>query len=396
MLFLFFALIRWLNPLPTSRLIVVTARNAVEVLSPNSAAVADAQALVQLPEVFDLTDVDASPANHEQFQALIRGIESHRPSRLTLFPWQPSRTIVYVNATGVALPAADAEPGEQTLVPWLIPDGFDPDEDPTAQLVPVATIVRALAESRASQKLLVLDCQRPGVHPYFGTRTGRFVEAVRDLLDSLDRSETRGLFVLLSSHPGEAAWPMHTGGGTVFGNFFLRGVSGEAETTGRRNDRVNLAELYRYLDDQMQRWATEFCLARQRPLLFAFGQEADEFEVTVSRVRQRVPSPGLAAGSVSRSQNAAELEQAWQRYAELSARAARSLGVGSGAMERDPEPADSRRAPLPAGRLRELQPDARAAEFRLGGAARHAPVHRTSDAHQRTCTGGVPRRVLCQ
>ncbi|QDU41239.1 hypothetical protein Mal4_56040 [Maioricimonas rarisocia] len=320
--FLFFALIRWLNPLPTSRLIVVTARNDVEVLSPNVAAVADARALLQLPEVFELADADISPANLEQFQAQIRGIENHRPNRLTLFPWQPSRTVVYVNATGVALPQPDAEPDEQTLIPWLVPDGFDPDEDPTAQLIPVSSIVRALADSRASQKLLVLDCQKPGVHPYFGTRTGRFVEAVKDLLESLDRSETRGLFVLLSSRPGEDSWPMHPGGGSVFGNFFLRGVSGEAEPTGKRNERVNLAELYTYLDEQMQRWATDFCLARQRPMLFDFGQATDSFEVTVSRTSKRVPAPGLGAGSISRSQNSAELEQAWTRYAEFSVRAA--------------------------------------------------------------------------
>lgn len=323
-LILFVAIVGWLNPVPSPKLILLTTRNAGETLPPNAAGAADARMLGGLRSVFDVSDAnsgsdESEQTNHEQMLAIIDGMRNHTPRQQLLAPWKPTTTVFYVNAIGVGLPD-NAGTGESTDTAWLVPDGFDPTEDPRTQLVQLADLIDSVAASAADQKLLVLDCQRPNVHSYFGAAAGRFVDAAVSELEALPPGKQRGLYVLLSSSPGEVSWPMHPQAGSAFGHFFADGISGKADQDGDQDERVTLDELADYVGKQVRQWVASYCLATQQPRLIGFGQDSAAVLITAGRSESPAPAALPGEGGASRSQVASALERNWTRCFDMSRR----------------------------------------------------------------------------
>jgi Mg-chelatase subunit ChlD len=310
---------QWLNPLPAPKLILLTAGYASEALPPNASAAADARLLQGLTEVFDPSDSDSEPAGRERLRAVIRGIAEHKPNRQFLAPWKPTTSVIYVNTIGVGLPSADVGESAEALEAWLIPSDFQPAADIRSQLVPVTDLLTAVGQCRAEQKLLIFDCQRLPVHPMLALASARFVEAARQELRKLAEQDCAGLYVLFSCSPGEYAWPEHPESTSVFGRRFAQGLSGDADSNA--DERVTLAELADYLEQQVGGWVAGQCIAQQTPLLVDFDRPADVILAAGGDGHEVVPVPPAAAGTFTRPAVAAQLERACARHFDLARRA---------------------------------------------------------------------------
>lgn len=315
LIFLLVMLIRWLDPVTPPRLLVVTTRNASRNVPVHTTATTDARVLAH-QAVLDASQAMVSPLRLEEFQASVRGIRNHRPRRLTLLPWRATTTIVYINATGVAV----ADPETDTISAWFLPSDFDPHRDIDGQLVSFSDVVTAFVNSRANRRLLVMDCQVAEANPLFAESADRFVEAAVDELNAMPAAQRDGLFVLFSCAVGQHSWPWPSRTESIFGHYFSAGLSGDADAAGNGDERVTLGELTTFLEQNVSRQAGLLCDGRQTPLLLDFGQSIDRITLTATAEGRGFQRPVAPVQSTTRSLVLGSLEQNWTRFFELSQR----------------------------------------------------------------------------
>jgi hypothetical protein len=232
------AVLQWLSPPVSPTLFVLSTQNASTLLPPNDPAAADAVSLRSLRNVFEISASETPPLTPAQLSLALNEIAQSDPRPPLLTPWKPTELIVYVNMVGVHRDPVQSGPAQSHA--WLVAEGFDPDRDPEGQLVSVRQLLESVARSKATRKLVVLDCQRGAVNPHFGMATERFVEAVQEDLKGLPPEIAGGISVLCSCSAREVAWPLRGRAGTAFGYYFAEGVSGAADAPARggNNDRI--------------------------------------------------------------------------------------------------------------------------------------------------------------
>jgi len=301
------AVLQWLSPPVSPTLYVLSTQNASSVLPPNDPALGDAAAVRSLKDVFEVSATPAGKLNAQPLSLALKEIEKSEPKPPVLTPWKPTELIVYVNMVGVRKDPAQEGPGQAHA--WLVPEGFDPDKNLGGQLVSVRQLFEAVAKSKATRKLVILDCQRMAVNPHFGLSTEDFVEAVQLDLSELPPEIAGGISVLCSCGPQEVAWPMRDRACTAFGHFFIEGVSGAADGVlgsdqpEKRDRRVTLDELAEYLKTQVNGWTSLNCDATQNPFLV---NPATAGEFTLSVLGERftpattvAPARSALAGDLS-------------------------------------------------------------------------------------------------
>lgn len=313
------AILLYLSPPSIPQLVIVSTRHSSSILPPNDAAVGDASALRAHRGLFETPRGTDPAASAQQMRDLVGVISRSQPRPPFLTPWKDTVLVVYVNAIGVRW---DSAPSTGDLSPtraWLVPDQFDPDQSLESQLVSVRQVLKAVADARATHKLLVFDCQRPTVYPHVGSATQQFVDAARQDIEDTPAGERSGVSVLFSCGSGEASWPMRSGTESVFGHYFARGIAGDADTAaeiGNGDQQVTLSELSSYVEREVAARVARECLASQKPFLVQSGA-ATGITLTVLSERRGTPD---ASSSVAAALPT-EWQPAWKRTLEISRRA---------------------------------------------------------------------------
>jgi hypothetical protein len=123
----------------------------------------------------------------------------------------------------------------------------------------------------APHQLLILDIAHPLADARLGVLGNDVAEPLEARLKGLDDPR---LLVLCPCAAGQAALASADLGGSVFGFYLRRGLSGLCDGAGpggRRDERLTVRELYAFARPRVERWAWEDRRARQTPQLFGTG-----------------------------------------------------------------------------------------------------------------------------
>jgi hypothetical protein len=182
----------------------------------------------------------------------------------------------------------------------------DATADIPASGLPLRTVLEALHDCPAKEKLLVLDVMRPLTDPRLGVLADDAAGRVHALVkDMLDQSPDDPLWVLCACAPGQVAWTSQELGQSAFGYFVKLGLSGEADGygDGKAEGRVMVRELAAYLHDQVDRWTRQNRGARQTPILLGKGNDFELFRLEQNTPKEppaAAPAEGETAASPQR------------------------------------------------------------------------------------------------
>ena len=310
--------VKWLDPIRRPVLTIVSCEYHQPWLSPNTFAANDAKRLADLERILDVSRADSTSLNYDELESLIEHIsKSDQPT--SFFSWQKTTNLVYVNALGLAV----AQTEGTRLEPYLLPDDFSirfgEDSFNADRVVPVSQLLDAVAKSKADQKIVVFDCQRLDHFWPKGVLRNQFVDAVQDLL-TLHRDKYGDLFVLLSCSDDEITWTDNRKRHSCFGYYFLRGISGAADSEiGNSDGRITLQELFNYVRANVADWVQRNRADRQLPVLLS--QNADFDDVVLAALDPQARIYDGAPGSSSDDETESTLHQlqtAWAAYYTLS------------------------------------------------------------------------------
>jgi len=175
--------------------------------------------------------------------------------------------------------------------PCLVPPTASAAQSST--WVPLSRILKSIRESGIpdkTRKLLVLDCNRVRAWWPQGTLENGFTDRLAKS-DVLKKAGVPNLHVLNSVSPGERGWASPELQGSVFGHYFRRGISGEADANNNRS--VSLQELHTYVRNNVESWVRHHRGERQQPMLLS-GETGEatsaDFHVAWA-YRNRLPDP---------------------------------------------------------------------------------------------------------
>ncbi|MFO0850727.1 MAG: hypothetical protein U0871_19545 [Gemmataceae bacterium] len=193
------------------------------------------------------------------------------------------QVVVYLSGYAVTAPDGGVD---------VYPADVDPAREPVA--VPLADILRRVAECPAVRKLLVLDL----TEPTGAVGTGAIRADWPARIPALLAKSAPGVQVFVSCGPGQVPLAMPARGRTAFGYYFERGLRGAARAFHRpdrpRDRLVSAHELARYVQARVDRWAWENRGVRQIPQLLDEGTDFD----LISTGRQVDGTPPAAATAV--------------------------------------------------------------------------------------------------
>ena len=150
--------------------------------------------------------------------------------------------IVYLSMHGVV-------DGENE--PCLLPPGASPlDSSKWLKLRELLDYLFPKQAEKPKRALLVLDCSRIDVNWGLGVLYNGFAERLAAVVKE-KQAEYPGLAVLSSASRGQVGWSAPELGGSVFGHFLWRGLSGEAYRSGKTGffgrRAITLRDLHSYL-----------------------------------------------------------------------------------------------------------------------------------------------------
>jgi hypothetical protein len=158
------------------------------------------------------------------------------------------------------------------------------DSDPyeVSTQLPLKTLLDELRRCRIKNKLLVLDIMSGVADPRdLGGTTDGVGDLLREELESQSGTSAEtdgGVLVIAACSPGETAQSSYALRRSVFGYFFQKGLTGkEADKNG--DDVVTVAELARYLQSEVDRWARHYRGVHQQP--FLAGPKGGDFELAM-------------------------------------------------------------------------------------------------------------------
>lgn len=155
---------------------------------------------------------------------------------------------------------------------------YDSDPYRPETLLSLESILSRLKQCPARNKLLVLDLARATTEPLAlgGTSDGVPDVLSRQLHSAAGKGEGESddpnLLVLATCAPGQAALGAETLGRSVFGEFFLRGLTDPA-ADANRDRAVSVRELTNYLGTKVDQWTRHYRDARQRPIMAGDGKD---------------------------------------------------------------------------------------------------------------------------
>lgn len=313
----------WLQPVRRPHLLLISSDSVGSPLLPPSSFVTDdSRALIGLDSVFDTSDADSDSLGLGEMQTLVGQLTKSSP-RSRWFSWQKTTTLVYVNALGLSVRHGKTE----EPVAYLLPDDFGATLGvagfPTDKAIPMTAVLERLAQSDADQKVLVLDCQRTDHHWPLGVMANEFVAAVQSELQR-NAERYQGMVVMFSCSPGEVSWSGNSFRHSAFAYYFLRGITGAADSRGGNGDRrVTADELSAYIHGNVTQWAAGNRADEQHPLIQAVGVDPAEVvlaaldpgQVVYDQTMEVKSGPDV---SPELDQQITQLKEAWKNYYDLS------------------------------------------------------------------------------
>ena len=285
------------RPVPLAALTVTDYRSPVH---PNALAAEDLRRFEAAFKGYrNIRFSGAMEGRDGHWKALLRGqlqrVRAGGPGKGRLFP-DNDVVLLYLSAHGVV---------DSQARPCLLMSGSDPlDERTWIPVLDVVTYVNEFVGS--SRKVLILDGGRIRENWPVGILHNGFADALQHTLQEkpVDR-----LFVLNSTRRDQRAHAAPELGGSVFAWFVAAGLRGAADTN--QDKRVNLQELYDYLQNHVDSWVRQNRSERQRPLLVP--EDADDFGLTYVTDYQRPDAEPIP----SNREREGTIDRLWARYARL-------------------------------------------------------------------------------
>ncbi len=192
---------------------------------------------------------------------------------LSELPGRRQHIVVYLSAYALTNDEGRVE---------LLAAGVRPED--TGGRLPLTEVLKAIKDSPADGKLLILDIFWSIASPASGVMTNDAAARVQAELAAVPDPSR---IVITSCGPGEIASASAALGRSVFGYYMELGLRGYADTASpTRDGRVTAHELGRFVQARVARWARENCLRSQTPQLLDEGRD---FDLTL--VPHGVPAP---------------------------------------------------------------------------------------------------------
>jgi hypothetical protein len=242
-----------------------------------------------------------------------RGIEtSLLPELQQLVGRKTDKLIVYVVAHGVSAPSSFstyvADKFARPAAAYLLTSNYD---GPAGQgRYAMTGLLTGLKQCKAGLKLLVLDAGDLNFDPAAGLVVNDFAPVLEKEVQSL-ADDT--LWVLVSHDFLERSHVSPANQRRVFGDFVAAGLAGAADSND--DDQVDLAELFRFVKDNVSRWVWNATgnSQTQTPRLLRGGRGRSQPEpVELTRITNKPsknPSKGRAASALRKDAVAPMLAQ---------------------------------------------------------------------------------------
>lgn len=145
------------------------------------------------------------------------------------------------------------------------------DEPGARHLLPVEEVLKKLgAALPGKNKVLILDATQPVSCWPLGMLENDFASGLEQLDDKIRKIPN--LVVISASAPGQRSWSAGDGRSTVFTEYVVKGLRGEAGDRGR----VNAEKLYEWVRANVAGWARDNRGAAQTPVLLPGGLEGQK------------------------------------------------------------------------------------------------------------------------
>ena len=314
------ATIRWYSPVNEPGLHVLYATYDGRLIPENHEAEADASHLSQLSNFFK-SPISSQSLSETSLEQVSKDLSEASPFGGFLFRGATTE-ILYVNAAGVSLP----QRGTDDDAPFLLTNSFDTGRELMSGKGEPATslnsLIDAVAACEADCKVVVLDCQKFEYCWPLGIHSNRFVESAEKAFG--ERDDLGCTFVIFSSSPGQVSWENNASGGTIFSDFFIRGIQGAADgklPNGVADQRVTLDELFEYTQHNVENWVRDNRDDIQMPKMVTFGTmpKSEVVLATITDDNSPIPSARVSE-STAESTTTSDLESLaalWQRAFEL-------------------------------------------------------------------------------
>lgn len=122
------------------------------------------------------------------------------------------------------------------------------DADPEKTLISVDSVYKQLETCPAALKFMLVDSCRNDPRPP-GKKSANPKEDLKSLGNAFERPP-EGLVVFNSCGPGQTSWEDDKLGHGVFMNYFLQGLTGEADAS--KNGKISLEELFEFSSDKTE------------------------------------------------------------------------------------------------------------------------------------------------
>lgn len=169
------------------------------------------------------------------------------------------------------------------------------------------------------KKILVIDLARGPVdarwgqfvHPFPGTASSENKLSIPEAAAGISN-----LAVMTSAAPGEVSWTSSAFSRSVFAQFVIRALAGEADGIGSRprDRRVTLGEVYDFVLTNVDHWVLQNRdLRGQHPqLLMTSGAQESLLETVLAEVQGRPSSPAVETGKTPDGTRIRQLEAIWE------------------------------------------------------------------------------------
>lgn len=155
------------------------------------------------------------------------------------------------------------------------------------EMVSIAELRRILRKSKAQRRVLILDACHSG-----GEKSSETAKMSQSFEDDL-RADSEGIVTLASCRAEETSLEAPSKGHGLFTYWLIQGLKGEADTTGDRNHRIDILELYRFVSDRVKQEAMAEFRHLQRPTLIA--AISGQIELAVVDQSSAKPAPDRTA-----------------------------------------------------------------------------------------------------
>lgn len=224
--------------------------------------------------------------------------------------------LIYLSAQGVLNEAGEPclvlAAGERTAADAGIrtPRGVLQEAQRLVRIEELLDVVAQVHER--SHKLLILDCVREDRNWRLGMAANGFAEQLKAI--KLNTPQREKVVILHASSPGEVGLVDLRKGRTLFGQFVARGLAGEADSND--NEQVELQELHRFVQEQLQR-AAQRRGRTQTPLLVPDNDKLDFPLATVDAAARANAEAQLAKASFQPDPDwLAQIHAGWNALAQ--------------------------------------------------------------------------------